>query len=158
RGLSAQPKRFPRKDTCLSIYSHRVNTQCELDATLQEQFPWCLDWHTELKGLYREYVVRKQAHHLLDYDDLLLYWHILMSDAALSRAVGEEFDHVLVDEYQDTNTLQAEILLRMKPDGAGLAVVGDDAQAIYSFRAATVENILQFPAAFATPAATVMLE
>src|SRR5262249_22326416 len=69
RGLSAQPKRFPRKDTCLAIYSHRVNTQCQLDATLQEQFPWCLDWHTELKGLYREYVVRKQAHHLLDYDD-----------------------------------------------------------------------------------------
>jgi DNA helicase-2/ATP-dependent DNA helicase PcrA len=158
RGLSAQPRRFPRKDTCLAIYSHRVNTQCELDATLQEHFPWCLDWHAELKGLYREYVVRKQAHQLLDYDDLLLYWHILMSDAALARAVGEEFDHVLVDEYQDTNTLQAEILLRMKPDGAGLAVVGDDAQAIYSFRAATVENILQFPSAFATPAATVTLE
>jgi len=158
RGLSAQTRRFPRKDTCLAIYSHRVNTQCELDATLQEQFPWCLDWHTELKGLYREYVVRKQAHHLLDYDDLLLYWHILMSDAALARAAGEQFDHVLVDEYQDTNTLQAEILLRLKPDGAGLAVVGDDAQAIYSFRAATVENILQFPSAFATSAATVTLE
>ncbi|HEY7379450.1 MAG TPA: ATP-dependent helicase, partial [Steroidobacteraceae bacterium] len=158
RGLSAQPRRFPRKDTCLAIYSHRVNTRCELDATLQEQFPWCLDWHAELTGLYREYVVRKQAHHLLDYDDLLLYWHILMSDAALARAVSDEFDHVLVDEYQDTNTLQAEILLHMRPDGAGLAVVGDDAQAIYSFRAATVENILQFPSAFATQAATVTLE
>jgi len=158
RGLSAQPKRFPRKDTCLAIYSHRVNTRCELDATLQEQFPWCLDWHAELKGLYREYVVRKQAHQLLDYDDLLLYWHILTSDPALARAVGEQFDHVLVDEYQDTNTLQSEILLRLKPDGAGLAVVGDDAQAIYSFRAATVENILNFPSAFPTPATSVTLE
>ena len=158
RGLSGLKKRFPRKDTCLAIYSHRVNTQCELDHTLQEQFPWCLDWHTELKALYRDYLVRKQAYHLLDYDDLLLYWHILMSDATLARAAGARFDHVLVDEYQDTNTLQAEILLRLKPDGAGLAVVGDDAQAIYSFRAATVENILQFPAAFGAGAATVTLE
>ncbi len=158
RGLSGLAKRFPRKDTCLAIYSHRVNTQCELEETLQEQFPWCLDWHSELKGLYRDYVVRKQAHHLLDYDDLLLYWHIMMSDAALARAAGEQFDHVLVDEYQDTNSLQAQILTHLKPDGAGLAVVGDDAQAIYSFRAATVENILQFPAAFGSAATTVTLE
>ena len=158
RGLSGLPKRFPRKDTCLAIYSHRVNTQCELEDTLQEQFPWCLDWHSELKGLYRDYVVRKQAHHLLDYDDLLLYWHIMMSDVALARAAGEQFDHVLVDEYQDTNTLQAQILTHLKPDGAGLAVVGDDAQAIYSFRAATVENILQFPAMFPSAATTVTLE
>ena len=158
RGLSGLAKRFPRKDTCLAIYSHRVNTQCELEDTLQEQFPWCLDWHSELKGLYRDYVVRKQAHHLLDYDDLLLYWHIMMSDAALARAAGEQFDHVLVDEYQDTNTLQAQILINLKPDGAGLAVVGDDAQSIYSFRAATVENILNFPAAFGSAATTVTLE
>jgi DNA helicase-2/ATP-dependent DNA helicase PcrA len=157
-GLAAQQKRFPRKDTCLAIYSHRLNTQGELEATLREQFPWCLEWHDELKRLYREYVRRKQAEQLLDYDDLLLYWQILMSDATLARAVGSGFDHVLVDEYQDTNTLQADILLRLKPDGAGLTVVGDDAQAIYSFRAATVENILGFPERFAPTAATVALE
>ncbi len=157
-GLAARDKRFPRKDTCLAIYSHRVNTQRELEETLREQYPWCVEWHDELKRLYREYVQRKQSEQLLDYDDLLLYWQILMSDAALARAVGAAFDHVLVDEYQDTNTLQAEILLRMKPDGAGLTVVGDDAQAIYSFRAATVDNILEFPQCFSPPAATVALE
>ena len=129
-----------------------MNTQCELEDTLQEQFPVVPRLASELKRLYRDYVVRKHAHHLLDYDDLLLYWHIMMSDAALARAAGEQFDHVLVDEYQDTNTLQAQILTHLKPDGAGLTVVGDDAQAIYSFRAATVENILRFPAAFASAA------
>src|SRR5690606_28305418 len=90
--------------------------------------------------------------------DLLLYWHVLVQEPQLAREVGARFDHVLVDEYQDTNTLQSEILLSMKPDGAGLCVVGDDAQSIYSFRAATVENILQFPARFAPPAQIVTLE
>jgi DNA helicase-2/ATP-dependent DNA helicase PcrA len=157
-GLSGKEKRFPRKDTCLAIYSHRVNTQCELEHTLREEYPWCLDWHDELKRLYREYTLRKQTDQLLDYDDLLLYWQILMSDETLARAVGSGFDHVLVDEYQDTNALQAEILMRLKPDGAGVTVVGDDAQSIYSFRAATVENILEFPERYAPPAAIVTLE
>src|SRR5262245_38337057 len=154
-GLAAKEKRFPRKDTCLAIYSHRLNTQGELETSLREQFPWCLEWHDELKRLYREYVRRKQAEQLLDYDDLLLYWQILMSDATLASAVGAGFDHVLVDEYQDTNTLQADILLRLKPDGTGLTVVGDDAQAIYGFRAANVRNILDFPLHF-SPAARVV--
>ncbi|HSD73716.1 MAG TPA: ATP-dependent helicase [Steroidobacteraceae bacterium] len=157
-GLAAKEKRFPRKDTCLAIYSHRVNTQGELEQTLHEQYPWCLEWHDELRRLYREYVRRKQAEQLLDYDDLLLYWQVLMGDATLARAVGAAFDHVLVDEYQDTNTLQADILLRLKPHGAGVTVVGDDAQAIYSFRAATADNILGFPERFSPPAATVALE
>jgi len=157
-GLSGKDKRFPRKDTCLAIYSHRVNTQCELEQTLREQYPWCLDWHDELKRLYREYTQRKQTDQLLDYDDLLLYWQILMSDETLAHAVGSEFDHVLVDEYQDTNALQAEILMHLKPDGAGVTVVGDDAQSIYSFRAATVDNILEFPQRYTPAAAIVTLE
>ena len=82
---------------------------------------------------------------MLDYDDLLLYWFHFMTDASAAARVGGRFDHVLVDEYQDTNTLQAEILRAMKPDGRGVTVVGDDAQAIYSFRAARVGNILAFP-------------
>lgn len=156
--LSLKDKRFPRKDTCLAIYSHRINTQGSLEATLRDQYPWCADWHDDLKTLFREYTARKQADQLLDFDDLLLYWHILMSEASLARAVGGQFDHVLVDEYQDTNTLQAEILMRLKPDGAGVTVVGDDAQAIYSFRAATVENIRQFPERYSPAARIVTLE
>jgi DNA helicase-2/ATP-dependent DNA helicase PcrA len=83
---------------------------------------------------------------VLDYDDLLLYWAQMVGDPALGREIGERFSHVLVDEYQDTNRLQAAILLAMKPDGRGLTVVGDDAQSIYAFRGATVRNILDFPA------------
>jgi len=148
RGLSKAEKRFPRKDTCLAIYSHRVNTQRPLKETLQTLFPWCADWEQELASLFRGYVERKLATHALDYDDLLLYWHAMSSDAALAAEIGAQFDHVLVDEYQDTNVLQAEILKGLKPSGEGLTVVGDDAQAIYSFRAATVENILGFPDQF----------
>jgi len=157
-GCARRDKRFPRKDTCLAIYSHRVNTQRPLEHSLREQFPWCLDWHDELRELFGEYTKRKQALHLLDFDDLLLYWHILVSDERLAGSVGEQFDHVLVDEYQDTNALQAQILQRIRPDGRGVTVVGDDAQSIYSFRAATVDNILEFPAKYAPPAEVIALE
>ena len=154
-GLAATEQRFPRKDTCLQIYSHRVNTCTPLQETLAQHFPWCVQWHDELAALYRGYVEQKQLAALLDYDDLLLYWHGMMGEPRLAQHIGAHFDHVLVDEYQDTNKLQAQILRGLKPDGAGLAVVGDDAQAIYSFRAAAVENILGFPQAF-TPAAEVV--
>jgi DNA helicase-2/ATP-dependent DNA helicase PcrA len=148
-GLSNSRKRFPRKDTCLAIYSHRVNTQRPLAETLDAMFPWCAEWEAELTRLYRAYVEKKLANQALDYDDLLLYWHAMMSDDRLAAEVGSQFDHILVDEYQDTNMLQAEILKRLRPGGEGITVVGDDAQAIYSFRAATVENILGFPGQYA---------
>lgn len=157
-GYAKQAKRFPRKDTCLAIYSHRVNTRGTLADTLAANYPWCDEWRDELTQLFRAYVDAKQAQQLLDYDDLLLYWHILVQEPTVARELGARFQHILVDEYQDTNTLQAEILLAMKPDGAGLCVVGDDAQAIYSFRAATVENILEFPARFAPSANIVTLD
>jgi len=156
-GLAGKERRFPRKDTCLQIYSHRVNTRAPLNETLAEHFPWCAQWETELVQLYRVYVEQKQHSSLLDYDDLLLYWHAMMGEARLAQHIGAHFDHVLVDEYQDTNRLQAEILHALKPDGAGLAVVGDDAQAIYSFRAAAVDNILGFPERFQPPAEVVTL-
>jgi DNA helicase-2/ATP-dependent DNA helicase PcrA len=143
-------RRFPRKETCLAIYSHRVNTQGPLEATLRDAFPWCEEWVSQLNALFLEYTNKKIANQSLDYDDLLLYWHAMMADEALAREVGEAWDHVLVDEYQDTNVLQAEILQRLRPDGRGLTVVGDDAQAIYSFRAASVENILNFENAFSS--------
>jgi DNA helicase-2/ATP-dependent DNA helicase PcrA len=157
-GFSQTTKRFPRKDTCLGIYSHRVSTQRPLRHTLETVYPWCLDWEESLTQLCRGYVEAKLEQQVLDYDDLLLYWHAMAADAELAREIGARFDHVLVDEYQDTNVVQAEILLRMKPDGAGLTVVGDDAQAIYSFRAASVDNILGFPGCFTPPASIVTLE
>jgi DNA helicase-2/ATP-dependent DNA helicase PcrA len=156
-GFSHTEKRFPSKGTCIAIYSRTVNEEAELAAVLKRAFPWCLAWAAELKQLFAGYVEAKQAQHVLDYDDLLLYWAEMLKERALAEDVGARFDHVLVDEYQDTNALQASILLALKPDGRGLAVVGDDAQSIYSFRAATVRNILDFPAAFSPTAAIITL-
>jgi DNA helicase-2/ATP-dependent DNA helicase PcrA len=125
---------------------------------LRKQFPWCAEWEKDLRVLFDAYVAAKQKQHILDYDDLLLYWAELMKVPELAREVGALFDHVLVDEYQDTNALQASILRGLKPDGAGLTVVGDDAQSIYGFRAATVRNILDFPKQFDPPAKLITLE
>jgi DNA helicase-2/ATP-dependent DNA helicase PcrA len=158
RGLSQAKSRFPKKATCLSIYSRAVSSQAPLARVLDDAFPWCREYADELRALFAAYVERKQKAHVLDYDDLLLYWLELMRVPQLAKRVGRLFDHVLVDEYQDTNALQAEILLALKPDGAGLTVVGDDAQSIYAFRAATVRNILDFPSRFSPPATVVTLE
>jgi DNA helicase II / ATP-dependent DNA helicase PcrA len=156
-GYSGRPKRFPRKDTCLAIYSYRVNTRLSLKQTLEEQFPWCLEWEADLTKLYREYVARKQKNRGLDFDDLLLYWHVMMQTPALAQSLSKNFDHILVDEYQDTSSLQGDIIHALKPDGKGITVVGDDAQAIYSFRAAAVENILGFADRYKPKAEIVVL-
>ncbi|MCW5574274.1 MAG: ATP-dependent helicase, partial [Steroidobacteraceae bacterium] len=87
-GLASKEQRFPRKDTCLAIYSHRVNTQLSLADTLARQFPWCAQWEEDLTKLFRTYVERKQKFAVFDYDDLLLYWHILMSEPKLARHVA----------------------------------------------------------------------
>jgi DNA helicase-2/ATP-dependent DNA helicase PcrA len=157
-GFAKTEARFPRKDTCLAIYSHTVNARYPLAETLELAFPWCAEWEAELKNLFRAYVEAKQRDNVVDYDDLLLYWANMMEEPALAELVGDRFDHVLVDEYQDTNALQGQILVRMKPNGRGLTVVGDDAQSIYSFRAATVRNILDFPKQFSPPARVITLE
>lgn len=156
-GLASTQHRFPLKATCLSIYSRVVNSQQPLAAVLKADYPWCSTWHDELKRLFAAYLAEKQQQHLLDYDDLLLYWWQMMTEPSIARDMAGRFDHVLVDEYQDTNRLQAAILALLKPDGRGLCVVGDDAQAIYSFRAAEVRNILDFPARFQPPAPIVTL-
>jgi len=157
-GLSKTESRFPMKGTCLAIYSRAVNAEMALDTVLQESFPWCAAWEGQLRDLFAGYVESKQAQNVLDYDDLLLYWAQAAGEPMLAGDMGGRFDHVLVDEYQDTNSLQSSILRALKPDGAGLTVVGDDAQAIYSFRAATVRNILDFPGQFAPPARVITLD
>ena len=157
-GLSETKNRFPTKGTCLAIYSRTVNSGVPLGDVLKETFPRSAQWEEELRKLFDAYVGEKQSQNVLDFDDLLLYWSQTVGEPSLAREIGERFDHVLVDEYQDTNRLQASILLSMKPHGRGLAVVGDDAQSIYSFRAATVRNILDFPEQFEPPATIVSLE
>jgi DNA helicase-2/ATP-dependent DNA helicase PcrA len=157
-GLSKTENRFPTKGACVAIYSRCVNSQMAIEEVLNASFPWCSEWAAELRELFAHYVEAKQRQSVLDYDDLLLYWAQMMGDPGLAADIGGQFDHVLVDEYQDTNRLQAAILLGLKPSGKGLTVVGDDAQAIYSFRAASVRNILEFPHQFEQPAEIITLE
>ena len=134
-----------------------VNARADLTAVLDRHFPWCSGWEPELKQLFGAYVAAKQQSGVLDFDDLLLYWAAMMEEPAIAREIGAMFDHVLIDEYQDTNRIQAQILAGLKPDGRGVTVVGDDAQSIYSFRAAEVRNILDFPGQFDPPARSVAL-
>ena len=157
-GFSRTESRFPTKGTCLAIYSRCVNAETPIEQVLGQFFPWCSGWAAELKQLFAAYVEAKQQQNVLDYDDLLLYWAQMVSDPALAEEIGGRFDHVMVDEYQDTNRLQSSILLALKPGGHGLTVVGDDAQSIYSFRAATVRNILDFPDQFNPKAEVVTLD
>ncbi len=154
-GLSKTENRFPTKGTCLSIYSRTVNSQTPLNEVLRNNFPWVAVWEEQLKQLFTAYVEAKQTQNVLDYDDLLLYWAQMVGDLDLADDIGNRFDHVMVDEYQDTNRLQSSVLMALKPGGRGLTVVGDDAQSIYSFRAATVRNILDFPKKF-SPAADII--
>jgi DNA helicase-2/ATP-dependent DNA helicase PcrA len=157
-GLASGDRRFPRKATCADIYSRCVNGREPLPELLGRAFPWCAEHADGLKLLFRTYTHRKAEQRVLDYDDLLLFLDGLLADPAAGPAVRGRFDAVLVDEYQDTNALQADLIERLRPSGRGLTVVGDDAQAIYSFRAATVRNILDFPARYPNARAVVLTQ
>ncbi|WP_374650539.1 ATP-dependent helicase [Dongia sp.] len=157
-GFADKASRFPMKATCLSVYSRVVNTQGSIDEILRNDFPKFRHWQEELRALFAAYVDAKHAQAILDYDDLLLYWAQAMLVPAVAQAVSEKFDDIFVDEYQDTNSLQAAILHGLRPSGKNLTVVGDDSQSIYSFRAATVRNILDFPGQFANEARVALLE
>jgi DNA helicase-2/ATP-dependent DNA helicase PcrA len=147
-GLGSGARRFPRKDTLAAIYSRTVNAGTKLTRVLQRDFPWCVDEAEGIRSIFKRYTERKRSQNLLDYDDLLLYWKALASSPGPGDILGTMFDHILVDEYQDTNALQGEILSGMRREIRNLTVVGDDAQSIYSFRSATNRNILDFPSVF----------
>jgi len=145
RGLAERRSRFPRKGTLLDIYSRCVNAQQPLSEVVAASFPWCEEHVEELVALFRLYGERKRELALLDLDDLLLYWHALAHDEVLGAQMDAMFEHILVDEYQDLNALQVEIVRRLRTERRELTVVGDDAQAIYGFRSASAEHILNFP-------------
>ncbi|HLH47379.1 MAG TPA: ATP-dependent helicase [Acidimicrobiales bacterium] len=151
---AGRDRRFPRTDTVAAVYSRVVSTQVPVDATVAREFPWCRDDVDGLRTVFSAYTERKRAQRLLDFEDLLLYWRAAVTDAVVGPVLADGFDHVLVDEYQDTNVVQADILRALRARDARITVVGDDAQAIYSFRAATVRNILDFPDHF--PGATIV--
>ena len=145
---TGEGRRFPRAETLAKIASRVANSHEPLTAVIADSFPWVIDETDGVRDVLRAYLVRKREQALVDFDDILLLWR------ALAPMCGELFDHVLVDEYQDTNRVQGDIVAQLRPDGCGLAVVGDDAQAIYSFRSATPDNIRGFSARF--PGTTVV--
>ena len=110
--------RFPTKATCLTIYSRVVNAQGDLKATLGKWFPWVAAHEDALRALFASYVEMKQRQNVLDYDDLLLYFAQMLTEPAIAAEIAARFDHLLVDEYQDTNALQGEIVLRLGPRDA----------------------------------------
>jgi DNA helicase-2/ATP-dependent DNA helicase PcrA len=154
-GLGDRKKRFPKKETLHHVYSRHVNTELPVSAILSGEYPQYVELEESFSRVYADYTARKQERNLVDYDDLLLFWALLVGDAegsvassGLADKIAGLYDHILVDEYQDTNVLQARILRGMTRTHSNITVVGDDAQSIYSFRGATVRNIMDFPVQF----------
>ncbi|MCC6318982.1 MAG: ATP-dependent helicase [Gemmatimonadaceae bacterium] len=145
----AKKKRFPKKESLHYIYSRHVNTDLPIDGILRDEFPPFVEYLDAISAIFADYTDRKAARNLVDYDDLLLFWlAMLESSASLAARLAGLYDHILVDEYQDTNVLQARVLQGMARPHGNIAVVGDDAQSIYSFRGASFRNILDFPRTF----------
>src|SRR4051812_26066190 len=147
-GLGKQEKRFPKKETLHYVYSRHVNCELPIEHIIETEMPQFTDDVPAILRVFAEYTSRKQQRNLLDYDDLLLYWSLMMEQPQLGAQIAALFDHLLVDEYQDTNLLQARILAGMAKAHKNITVVGDDAQSIYSFRGANYRNILDFPKQF----------
>lgn len=154
RPPGAERRRRTNKDALASIWSRCVNTRQPLAEVLERWYPWCRDDLGELREVYAAYVARKRRDQVLDYDDLLLQWWALLRTPSVAALLADQVRHVLVDEVQDTNALQGDLLAELAQLGATLTAVGDDAQAIYGFRAATVRNILDFPTRFGADVVT----
>jgi DNA helicase-2/ATP-dependent DNA helicase PcrA len=156
-GHAQSKARFPKKSTLLDIYSRTVNAQRTLSEVVADNFPWCEDHVDAIAALSKAYTARKRALGVIDLDDLLLYWRALAADEVIGEAMGAAFDHVLIDEYQDVNRLQVDIVLGLRRERRDVTAVGDDLQAIYGWRAASADHILDFPRDF-PDAAHVTLE
>jgi DNA helicase II / ATP-dependent DNA helicase PcrA len=157
-GYAAKTKRFPKKETLQYVYSRHINTGVAVDDIVRDEYAQFVDYLEDFSKIFADYTRRKQERNLVDYDDLLLFWALMLEASPdLRQKIGGMYDHILVDEYQDTNVLQARILRGMCGAHSNITVVGDDAQSIYSFRGANFRNILDFPKQFAG-ATTVTLE
>ncbi len=149
-GYGKQEKRFPKKETLHYIYSRHLNTELPVEAIIEAEYPQFKEFGNDIVRIFAEYTSRKSERNLVDYDDLLLFWALMLEQSEnLADRIAGLYDHILVDEYQDTNLLQARILRGMCRAHRNITVVGDDAQSVYSFRGASFRNILDFPKQFA---------
>jgi DNA helicase-2/ATP-dependent DNA helicase PcrA len=143
--FDTKEKRFPRKETLYDLYSRSLNTVTPVKELLAMDYPQYLEIETDISTLHGTYVKYKHEHNLMDYDDLLLNLALLLRQNEVVRAtLSDRYKYIMVDEYQDTNKLQAEIVKLLASKHRNLMVVGDDAQCIYSFRGSTIQNILTF--------------
>jgi DNA helicase-2/ATP-dependent DNA helicase PcrA len=148
-GFGKSEKRFPKKETLHYVYSRHINAEIPIETLIQREFSQFVEMTRDMVRVYAEYVSRKSERNLVDYDDLLLFWALMLEQSpTLADRIAGQYDHILVDEYQDTNLLQARILRGMCRTHRNITVVGDDAQSIYSFRGASFRNILDFPKQF----------
>jgi DNA helicase-2/ATP-dependent DNA helicase PcrA len=145
-GLTGTSVRMPTSRSLAEVYSRAVNTSRPTREVMGCEFPWCVDHADKINALFTDFVARKRAGGLLDFDDLLLAWRALLADRAVGARLRARWDWVLVDEYQDVNQVQVDIVRQLRPDGTGLTVVGDDAQAIYGFRGASGAHLHQLHA------------
>ena len=153
-GLNEKDKRFPRKGTIAEIFSKSENTLRSLDDIVIEEFSHFADHVEALTQLQAGYRASKRQRQLVDYDDLLvLLRQLLVQDAHAREAISRLYRYILVDEYQDTNRLQADVIKNLAASHQNVMVVGDDSQSIYAFRGATFKNIMEFPTLF--PGATI---
>ncbi len=148
-GLGKKEKRFPKKKAILNILSGSVNTSLDLETFVSEHYSHLLPYLDDLLLLEKHYRTFKHDHALMDYDDLLVNWQKLLHESERCRQeISRRFSHIMVDEYQDTNLIQADIVRGMADDHDNVMVVGDDSQSIYSFRGADFYNIMRFPKVF----------
>lgn len=147
KDLKIDPKarRFPKASVVANIFSYARNTQLSIQEALEIKHPNFLELSGDLEEIARQYQDRKKRSNAMDFDDLLTNLVRLLDEATLGRRIAERFHYVLVDEYQDTNALQARIVHGFARVNKNILVVGDDAQSIYAFRGADVKNILNFP-------------
>ncbi len=149
-GLNEKSKRFPRKDTLRKILSMSVNKSLSLDQVVEKEYPHFSEYVPEMEKIKAAYARYKMEKNYFDYDDLLIYLRLLLTrNENIRESLSEKFRYIMVDEYQDTNRLQADITFLLAQKFRNCMVVGDDAQSIYGFRGATHENIMEFPQRFA---------
>ena len=154
-GYAQKSKRFPKKETLHWLYSRHINTERPIEELVREELASFREYTEDFVRIFADYTARKGERNLVDYDDLLLFWAMMLEGSPdLGGRIAALYDHVLIDEYQDTNLLQARVLRGMCAAHRNITVVGDDAQSIYSFRGASFRNILDFPAQY--PGTTVV--
>ena len=156
--MDTKERRFPRKETLYDLYSRSLNTLTPLGKLLATDYPHYVELEDEIRAIHLAYIEYKRVNNLMDYDDLLANLVRLLTEHEPVRAeLSNRYTYIMVDEYQDTNRIQAGIVKLLAYKHQNIMVVGDDSQSIYSFRGATIRNILDFPEDF-PKARTVKLE